>query len=70
VPKRAVTAPRYCPDDATLPEYESMLRDALDAMGAAPRAELLHTLELADFRRAEHISELWSSPKTRSIADR
>jgi hypothetical protein len=57
------------PNDAYLPEYESMLRDGLEAMGPAPRAELLHTLELADFRRAEHIGELWSSPKTRSIAE-
>jgi hypothetical protein len=46
-----------------------MLRDALEAMGPAPRAELLHTLELAGFRPAEHIGEPWSSPKTRSIAD-
>ena len=52
-----------------LAEYEAALRDALDAMGAAPRAELLHTLDLADFQRAERIGELWASPKTPSIAE-
>jgi hypothetical protein len=57
------------PTMPTLPEHESMLRDAPEAMGPAPCAELLHKLELADFRRAEHIGELWSSPKTRSIAN-
>jgi hypothetical protein len=46
-----------------------MLREDLDAMGPALRAELLHTLELADFQRAERIGELWASPKPRSIAE-
>jgi hypothetical protein len=53
----------------TIPEYETSLRAALDAMGAAQRAELLHTLELTDFQRAERIGDLWASPKTRSIAE-
>jgi len=35
--------------------------------GAARRAAA-HA-ELADFQRAEHIGELWTNPKTRSIAE-
>jgi hypothetical protein len=53
----------------TLPEYEAMLREQLDAMGAAPRAELLRTLMLPDFDRAAAIGDLWASAKTRSLAD-
>jgi hypothetical protein len=53
----------------TVPEHEAALRVALDAMGAAQRAELLHTLELTDFQRAEHIGDLWAAPHTRSIAE-
>jgi hypothetical protein len=52
-----------------LADSEAALRAALDRMGAAPRAELLHTLELTDFQRAERMGELWASPKTRSIAE-
>jgi hypothetical protein len=53
----------------TIPEYEVLLREQLEAMGPAQRAELLHTLELTDFQRAERIGELWWSPATRSLAE-
>jgi hypothetical protein len=45
----------------TLPEYEAMLRDQLERMGAAKRGELLYTLELTDFERAAAIGDLSAS---------
>jgi hypothetical protein len=33
----------------TLSEYEAMLRERLDRVGSAPRAQLLHVLLLPDF---------------------
>jgi hypothetical protein len=53
----------------TLAEYEVLLREQLDRMGPAPRAELLHVLMLPDFDRANAIGELWASPKTRTLAE-
>jgi hypothetical protein len=38
------------PDD-----LERRLRERLDALGPAPRAELLHVLMLPDFERAEPV---------------
>jgi hypothetical protein len=38
-------------------------------LGAAQRAELLHTLMLPDFERANAIGDLWASPKTRSLTE-
>jgi hypothetical protein len=52
-----------------LADHEAALRAALDGIGVAKRAELLHTLEFADFQRAERIGQLWASPKTRSLAE-
>jgi hypothetical protein len=66
---RDVDATAYRSRMATLPEYEQALRQQLDKMGPAPRAQLLHTLMLPDFNRAEHIAELWMSPKIRSLAE-
>ena len=34
-------------------------QERLDALGAAPRAELLHVLMLPDSERADRIGELW-----------
>jgi hypothetical protein len=39
-------------------ELERRLRERLDALGPARRAELLHVLMLPDFERAERI---WST---------
>jgi hypothetical protein len=41
-------------------ELERRLRAHLDALGPAPRADLLHVLMLPDLERAERIGEFWS----------
>jgi hypothetical protein len=41
----------------SLPKIEQALRERLDALGAAPRAELLHVLILPDLKRAERTGE-------------
>jgi hypothetical protein len=46
------------PDD-----LERRLRERLDALGPAPRAELLHVLMLPDFDRADPIGEFWGYPR-------
>ena len=48
-------------------ELECRLRERLDALGPAPRAELLHVLP--DFERADRIGEFWGNPKTRTFAE-
>lgn len=53
----------------TLPEYEGLLRERLDAFGPAPRAELLRVLMLPDFERAARIGEFHSNPNTRALAE-
>jgi hypothetical protein len=40
-------------------QLERRLRERLDALGPAPRAELLHVLMLPDFERADRIGEFW-----------
>ena len=51
-------------------EYVEMRpRQKLDALGPAPRAELLHVLLLLDFDRADRIGEFWGNPKTRTFAE-
>jgi hypothetical protein len=42
---------------------------ALDFLGPAPRAELLHVLKLPDFERADRIGEFWSYPESRAFAE-
>jgi hypothetical protein len=42
---------------------ERRLRERLDALGPAPRAELLHVLMLPDFERADRIGEFWGTPR-------
>lgn len=44
-------------------ELEAQLRARLDAMGPAPRAELLHVLMLPDFDRVDRIGSYWGNPK-------
>ena len=46
-------------------ELERRLRAHLDALGPAPRAELLHVLMLPDFERADRIGEFWGYPGIR-----
>ena len=50
-------------------ELERRLRERLDALGPAPRAELLHVLMLPDFERADRIGEFWGYPESRAFAD-
>ena len=50
-------------------ELERRLRERLDALGPAPRAELLHVLMLPDFERADRIGEFWSYPESRTFAE-
>ena len=38
-------------------QFERRLQERLDALGPAPRAELLHVLMLPDFERADRIAE-------------
>jgi hypothetical protein len=50
-------------------QLERRLRKRLDALGPAPRAELLHILMLPDFDRADRIGEFWSYPESRNFAE-
>jgi hypothetical protein len=50
-------------------ELERRLRQRLDALGLAPRAELLHVLMLPDFERADRIGEFWGYPESRAFAE-
>jgi hypothetical protein len=59
-----VAAVRMRPD-----EVERRLRARLDALGPAPRAELLHVLTLPDFDRADRIGEFWGYPESRAFAE-
>jgi hypothetical protein len=52
-----------------LEHVERKLRQRLDALGPAPRAELLHVLMLPDFDRAERIGDFWGYPESRSFAE-
>ena len=52
-----------------LVDLEHVLRDRLDALDPAPRAELLHVLMLPDLERAERIGELWSHRHSRDFAE-
>jgi hypothetical protein len=52
-----------------LEQLERQLRERLDALGPAPRAELLHVLMLPDFERADRIGEFWSYPESRTFAE-
>jgi hypothetical protein len=52
-----------------LEHVERVLRDRMEALGPAPRAELLHVLMLPDFERADRIGEFWSYPQSRAFAE-
>jgi hypothetical protein len=49
-------------------QLERRLRERFDALGPAPRAELLHVLMLPDLERAE-IGEFWGYPESRAFAE-
>jgi hypothetical protein len=50
-------------------ELERRLRQRLDALGPAPRAELIHVPMLPDFDRADRIGEFWGYPESRTFAE-
>jgi hypothetical protein len=58
---------RFDPTD--LEQVERPLREHLDALGPAPRADLLYVLMLPDLERAERIGEFWSYPQSRAFAE-
>jgi hypothetical protein len=53
----------------TFEEMEEALRQRLEALPPAARAELLHVLRLPDFDRADRIGEFWGHPKTREFGE-
>ena len=50
-------------------ELEKQLRERLDALGPAPRAELLHVLMLQDFERTERIGAYCAGTSTRTFCE-
>jgi hypothetical protein len=50
-------------------ELDQRIRARLDALGPAPRAELLHLLMLPDSDRADWIGEFWGYPESRAFAE-
>ena len=50
-------------------QLERRLRERLDALGPAPRAELLHVLMLTDYERVDRIGEFWGHPQSRAFAE-
>jgi hypothetical protein len=52
----------------TFEEMESALRERLEALARAARAELLHVLRLPD-DRVDRIGSFWGNRKTRSFAE-
>jgi hypothetical protein len=50
-------------------QLEVQLRERLNALPPAARAELLHVLLLPDFDRADRIGEYWANPATRTFAE-
>jgi hypothetical protein len=48
-------------------QLERRLRERLDALGPAPRVELLRVLMLPDFERADRIGEFWSYRESRTV---
>src|SRR4029450_623981 len=50
-------------------EPERRPQERLEALGPAPRPELLHVLMLPDFDSADRIGELWDYPESRALAE-
>jgi hypothetical protein len=50
-------------------QMEQVLRERLQALPPAPRAELLHVLMLPDFERADRIGEFWGYLESRAFAE-
>lgn len=50
-------------------ELEALLPQRLDALGPAPRAELLHVFMLPDLDRVDAIGSYWGNPATRAFGE-
>ena len=50
-------------------EMEKALRQRLEALPPAARAELLHVLRLPDLDRVERIGTFWGHPETRTFGE-
>jgi hypothetical protein len=50
-------------------EMEQALRQRLEALPPAARAELRYVLRLPDFERVDRIGEFWASPETRTFGE-
>ena len=48
-------------------KLERRLQKHLNALGPAPRVELLHIVMLSDLEWAERIGEFWSYPQSRTL---
>jgi hypothetical protein len=64
-----MTAPSISLRAVTFDEMEAALRDDLEALPPAARAELRHVLRLPDFDRADAIGEFWGHPETRTFGE-
>jgi len=53
----------------TFEEMEHALRQRLQALPPAARAELIHVLRLPDFDRADAIGTFWGNPETRTFGE-
>jgi hypothetical protein len=53
----------------TFEEMEQALRQRLEALPPAARAELIHVLRLPDLERVERIGEFWGHPETRTFGE-
>jgi hypothetical protein len=53
----------------TFDEMERALRQRLEALPPAARAELIYVLRLPDFDRADRIGEFWGHPATRTFGE-
>jgi hypothetical protein len=53
----------------TFEEMEQALRQRLEALPPAARAELIHVLRLPDLDRVERIGEFWGHPATRTFGE-
>ena len=56
-------------DRVDLEQLERVVRERLDVLGPAPRAELLRVLMLPDFDRVDAIGSYWGNGKTRTFAE-
>jgi hypothetical protein len=50
-------------------EMDRALRQRLEALPPAARAELRYVLRLPDFERADRIGEFWGYPETRTFGE-